>query len=78
MAKRIAEKELTDKNWDQEEEAEEVEWLPEDTRVWEIRLWTWQCRHAAARPCRVGHGVLSFRKLRPSLAFLGTCCISCS
>lgn len=30
MAKRIAEKELTDRNWDQEDEAEEVQsgWFP--------------------------------------------------
>lgn len=27
MAKRIAEKELTDRNWDQEDEAEEVRYI---------------------------------------------------
>lgn len=30
MAKRIAEKELTDRNWDQEDEAEEVKILPQE------------------------------------------------
>lgn len=40
MAKRIAEKELTDRNWDQEDEAEEVKYTlgatlrtPADSRV---------------------------------------------
>ena len=31
MAKRIAEKELTDRNWDQEDEAEEVKYTLDST-----------------------------------------------